>query len=296
MSRPRILLTGATGVLGRRLVPVLEGLGECIGVGLRVAPAKGHQVDLTDRGAAYSLLDRVRPDVMVHAAALTDIDQCEREPAAAYRLNVEATRHLVDWVAARRPDLRFLYISTDQVYDSPGASPEETVFPVNVYALTKLWAEDLTRRLERSLVLRTNFFALGDERHPTFVDWVVESCRARRQITLFHDVLFNPLHVDDLAAVVARLIPESATGTYNVGASGGGLSKGRFIRMIAERFDLPTEGFRDGSLGDVQLLARRPRDMRMAVTRIETLLGATMPSVAAGIERLPLDRRQVLAS
>lgn len=296
MSRPRILLTGATGVLGQRLQPILECLGECVGLGFRAAPAKGYQVDLTDRGAVHSLLDRVRPNVIVHAAALTDIDQCERDPAAAYRLNVEATRHLVDWIVSRGAGPRVLYISTDQVYDAQGASPEEAVFPVNVYALTKLWAEDLVRRLEQSLILRTNFFALGDEQHRTFVDWVLESSRARRQITLFQDVFFNPLQVDDLAAVVAQLVPDDAVGTYNVGASGGGLSKGLFIRMIADHFDLPTEGFRDGSLGDVDLVARRPRDMRMALTRIEALLGRTMPSVSDGISRLTLDQRQVLAS
>ena len=286
MSRPRILLTGATGVLGQRLRPLLAELGDCVGLGFREAPISGYKVDLTDRGAAQGLLDRVQPHVVLHAAALTDVDRCERDQAAAYKLNVEATRHLVDWVVARGAEAHMVYISTDQVYDSPGDSPEESVSPVNVYALTKLWAEDLIRRLEWGLVLRTNFFGFGDERHRTFVDWVVESSRAGRPITLFEDVLFNPLQVDDLAAIITRLVAERAVGTYNVGASGGGLSKGQFIRMLAGRLDLPTEGYREGSLGDVDLAARRPRDMRMNVKRLAALLGQELPSVAAGIDRL----------
>lgn len=282
-------MTGATGFLGGHLSPYLAELGDCIGLGFRAAPASGQQVDLTDREAALALLDRVRPQVLVHAAALTDVDRCERDPAAAYRLNVQATRHLVDWVLAKGAEAQLVYISTDQVYDAPGPSREEAALPINVYALTKLWAEDLVRRHERHLVLRTNFFGLGDERHRTFLDWVVESSRAAREITLFEDVFFNPLHVEDLSAIIARLISDCALGTYNLGASGGGLSKAEFIRMVAAHFDLPTESYLDGSLDDVDLVARRPRDMRMALGRIESHLGETMPTVAEGIARLTLE-------
>ena len=296
MSRPRILLTGATGLLGQRLQPALEALGDCHGLGFSTAPAKGLQVDLTDRAAAWRLLDEFRPAILVHAAALTNVDLCERDPAAAYRLNVEATRHLVDWARAKGDDLRLVYISTDQVYDAPGDSPEEAVDPVHVYALTKLWAEDLVRQLPSGLVLRTNFFGFGDARHRTFVDWVVESCRAGREITLFQDVYFNPLQVEDAASLIARLALGEGAGTYNLGASGGGLSKGRFIRLMAEHLGLPSDGFRDGSLADVGLDARRPRDMRMAVSAIEALLREDMPDLVGSIARLTLERRQDLAS
>ncbi|MCG8360375.1 MAG: SDR family oxidoreductase [Kiloniellales bacterium] len=293
---PKILLTGATGALGVHLTPALRRLGACRPLGFRAMPTGGAQVDLTDREATWDLLGREQPDFIVHAAAKADVDDCESDPEAAHRLNVLATRHLVDWARRNRPSLRFLYISTDHVYDAPGASAEDSVQPVNVYALTKLWAEDLALMLERSLVVRTSFFGSGTARRRTFVDWVVESCRGKRPVTLFDDVFFNPLEVGQLCDLIVALIERDARGVYNLGAAGGGLTKGDFIRLLVERFGLPATGLRPGRVEDVALRARRPKDMRMALSKAEALLGRRLPSVAEGLERLTLDGPQSRAS
>lgn len=287
----RIVVTGATGTLGRQLLPVLAGLGECIGLGRRDAPEGGYQLDLTDAANTDKLLDQIQPDVIVHAAALADVDLCERDPVIAYRANVVATRNLVDWGERQKPTLRMIYVSTDQVYDLPGESDEDEVAPINVYALTKLWAEDVASRLDNHLVLRTNFFSLGNGGRTTSVDWIVSSCQTGRPITLFRDVLFNPLHVDHLAELVAELLPQNARGIVNLGASGGGLSKGDFIRSVAERFDLSTAGMKEGSIADVKLEARRPCDTRMGTSKAERLLGHAAPTLEAGLERLENDWR-----
>ncbi len=284
----RILLTGATGTLGSRLTPALGRIGDCLPLGFTSAPERGLRLDLTDPRATRELLAREEPDLIVHAAALTDVDACERDPDQAYRLNVLATKHLTDWAREAKPQMRFVYVSTDQVYDAPGDSGEDNARPVNVYALTKLWAEDLAGGLENGLILRTNFFGPGAGAKPTFLDWIVESCLAKREMTLFRDVLFNPLHVDHLVDLIVELIGRGARGVCNLGAAGGGLSKADFIRRVARHLALPTDGFREGSLDDVSLVARRPRDMRMSVTRVEGLLGRSPPSVAEGIARLSL--------
>ena len=286
MSQTTILLTGASGMLGSHLLPALQGIGRCIPLGHRTEPPGGFRLDLRDREATQSLLERVDPDLIVHAAALADIDHCERDPVEAYRLNVAATRHLVDWVGARKPDCAFLYISTDQVYDSPGETAEDDISPLNVYAFTKLWAEDLARRLEQHLILRTNFFGYGGPHRATFVDWIIESSRERRPITLFQDVFFNPLLIEHLVEVIVELIGKKASGTFNLGAAGGGLSKGAFIRLLAEALGLASDSFRDGRLADVRLEARRPLDMRMSPARLEALIGRSLPSVEDGIAAL----------
>lgn len=289
MTAPRILVTGATGTLGRHLLPVLAPLGEVVGLGCREAPEGGHRVDLTDATKTMDLLDRLRPKVILHAAGLTNVDACERDPLLAYRVNVAATRNLVDWASLERDKVRFIYISSDQVYDSPGANDESKAAPLNVYALTKLWAEDLVRRLDDYLVLRTNFFALGTAGRPTFVDWVVQGCLESRPLTLFQDVFFNPLYVNDLTALIAELLARPSCGTFNLGASGEAMSKGDFIRAVAAALELPSESLKDGKLADVTLAARRPRGMRMDVSAIEGIVGHSLPTLSAGIERLAQD-------
>lgn len=207
-------------------------------------------------------------------------------------MNVAATRHLTEWFAAKRPDGCFLYISTDQVYDAPGENSEAEIRPVNVYALTKLWSESLVRQLAGGLALRVNFFGPGNAGRQTFVDWIVESLREGRQITGFRDVMFNPLHVDHLSGLIVEMLQRKARGTFNLGASGGGISKADFIAQIAEVFELSTASCRVGNLDDVRLAAKRPRDMRMDVRRAEGLLGHALPTIAEGIALVRPSRQQ----
>lgn len=271
------LLTGATGFIGGALLPRLQALGPVTPLGHRSLPPGGRRLDLADRAAVAALLDETRPDWIVHCAAMTKLAPCELDPTAAHGANVEATRNLVEWCRRERPDTRFLYLSTDQVYEGPGPSDEAAIGPLSVYARTKLWGEDLARQLARALVLRIGVFGRGDPAHPTFVDWIVENSLARRPITLFEDVLFNPLPLAELVELVVELIERELAGTFNLATSCDGLSKADFIRRLATCLDLPTEGHASGRQADVALPAHRSSDTRMRVDRLEAALGRPLP-------------------
>lgn len=290
---PPLLLTGASGTLGGVLSPRLSRQYTVHAVGNSRAPAwpGGCAVDLTSPEAVQDLVTRVRPQVVVHAAALADVDACERDPARAWRLNVEMPRLLADAVGRTVPDALFVHVSSDQVYDGPGPHGEDHPAPCNTYALTKLWGEDWPRRLPRHLVLRTNFFLSGGGRG--FADWLIDSMGAGKPITLFEDVLFNPLHAADLADLLLELIDAGAVGTFNLGAGGNGMSKAEFARQLAARLGLPLENARSGRLAEVRLAARRPLDMRMDVGRLARALGRMPPTVEQGLDRLVRERNSV---
>ena len=232
------------------------------------------------------MLEEVRPNVIVHLAALTNVDLCEKEPDRAYRLNVRATQTLVDWCREQAPDVYFVYISTDQVYDAPGPSSEDQVQPKNVYALTKLWAEDHAKRLARHCILRVNFFSDGYAADKGLISWLASSAVRASPVRLFSDVLFNPLHVADLSVLIVEMMKRGGVGTYNLGAGGEGVSKSAFLREAARQLGISDANFEDGSVADAPLAAYRPRDMRMNVSRVEGMLGRAMPTVAAGLNRL----------
>jgi len=199
-ERPKLLFTGASGFLASNVLPWLAESFDCIGVS-RSEPgdetsflAAREQADLTDPTAVKWLLRNRPVDVVVHAAALANVDACEREPAAAYRANVAMTANLVRAMTELGGNARLVLVSTDQVYNGPGPHAEGDVAPINVYALTKLWAEDWAERYGNALTVRVNFFGFNGRDRSGLAGWVARSLAARERITLFDDVMFNPLH------------------------------------------------------------------------------------------------------
>jgi len=181
-----LLLTGATGRLGRELTPLVPGA---------LAPAHA-ELDVTDADAVLAYLRARRPAVVVHAAAYTDVPGAEREPEICWRVNVLGPRHVADACAATGAVL--VHVSTDYVYwgDADparaargGYREDDPTGPVrNRYALSKLAAEDEARRAPRHLVVRTSF-------RPR--EWPYP--------TGFTDVRTSQAYVDELAPDLALL-------------------------------------------------------------------------------------------
>jgi dTDP-4-dehydrorhamnose reductase len=155
----RILLTGGTGRLGTELRTLLPGV---------VAPLRA-ELDITEARSVAQVLERYKPDVVVHAAAYTDVKGAESEREACWRINVAGTKHLVQALG----EAMLIYISTDYVFwgDKGNYSEEDLVGPVrNYYALSKLVAEELVRLSRRHLVIRTSFRSRGWSYPVAFTD------------------------------------------------------------------------------------------------------------------------------
>jgi dTDP-4-dehydrorhamnose reductase len=290
---PPVLLTGASGLLGRHLQPALVRRGEVIGLGGPGSSGDGlRHLDLADAAAVVDCLDQVKPAIVVHAAAMANVDACERHPALAWKNNVLATRNLIDWCIRQRAAPYFVYISTDQLYDGPGPHDEAAPNPINVYALTKLWAEDLIRQLPSHLILRLNYVALPlPDLRRGFVSWLIDSLSEGRAITLFDDVFFNPLYAADAVELLAELVEMRAKGLLNFGASGAGISKAGYGLALAEMLGLSRDAVTVGSVAQSALAAARPQDMRMGISRLSQQLGRTPPDIQAGLRSLAKDWR-----
>jgi dTDP-4-dehydrorhamnose reductase len=286
-SRLKVLLTGATGLLGRNLAPALSTHFSCASVGFSQYSEQENWLycDLTDSSAAENLVKETAPDIVIHTVALTDVDQCEREPAHAHRINVTTTKNLVAALNRFHPDCKMVYISTDQVYDGPGEHREDKPAPPNVYGLTKLWAEDITRTLENYLVLRTNFFAPAIPGRQGFAGWLIDSLAAKKPITMFTDVYFNPIIASDVAEVIIKLLEADSRGTLNLGATDS-MSKAEFAHKLADIFGFETSQIGFGSVTLRNFNAKRPNDMRMSTAGIEAILGEELPTIESGLLKL----------
>ncbi len=285
----RAVVTGASGLLGASVLRVLRArLDAAEGWSRTVAALPDgtslRQVELPSEGERA--LREARPDLVIHCAALTDVDGCERDPGGARALNTEAPALLA--AAARELGARFVHVSTDAVYDGelPGAHREgEPTAPVNVYAQTKLDGERaVLAAYPGALVARTTMHGWSARGRLSFSESILRGLLRGDRLTLFSDVTFSPLVVSELAGTLVALAVRDATGVLNVGAADA-VSKEAFGRLVAREFGLPEDTIEGVTLASRGLSAARPRNTAMDVTRLEGVLRAPS-TVAAGIHRM----------
>ncbi len=240
--------------------------------------------DLTDREKTAEVVAAHSPSVTIHAAALTNVDDCENFPDNADLQNRAATANLV---AALPKGSRLLFISTDQVYpDEVGLHKEGTEAPVNQYGKSKLEGELEALGHGNAIAVRTNLFGPSlTEGRQSLSDFIIQNLSSAAPTTLFRDVLFSPLHFDTLAACLWKLAMSDYTGVCNLG-SREGLTKAEFGLAVAAHKRLSLQNVRIGNSTDQPGRARRPLDLRMDVTRAEEILELQLPSALEEIGKL----------
>ena len=243
--------------------------------------------DLTDRVETASMLRAVAPDSVVNLVGATNVDECQRNPHAAYLLNVCTVENLVAGLVGSEGKF-LVQISTDQVYDSLGDSEENDIRLTNIYALSK-YAGELAAMHMPAAVLRTNFF--GPSRHPSrksFSDWLLNNFCTGKNFTAFTDVVFSPLLMDTLSAAIEKVLCQPTVGVFNLG-SDQGMSKADMAVAIAETFDFSENSMQRGTTADVELAAYRPKNMCMNSSKFARTFGMKLPRLSDEIERMRSD-------
>lgn len=247
---------------------------------------KAIKLDLRDALNMEAVIREVQPDLILHTAALANVDHCEADPVVARELNVTIAKNLAEF--SNSVGCKFVHISTDQLFDGqdPWRTEIDHASPLNVYGVTKLAAEGaVMNACPNALVVRTNFFGWGNSKRKSFSDWILNGLESGQKLNMFTDVFYTPILINDLADVIFELVDLGATGIYNVCGSDR-LSKHEFGLRLAEVFGYSTENINESKVADVSLLAKRPSDMSLNCEKAESLLGLKMPSVSAGLDRL----------
>jgi len=274
---PGVLITGATGLLGASLTACFKAQGiEFLVHGF--SKEADYAADLSDRRAAFEMLDAARPEHIINLVALADVDKCEIDPNLAYRTNTRVAENLAGWVSAR-DSARLAHISTDQVYDSPGLNAEDNIVIRNMYAMTKRASELAVMMAPGALALRVNFF--GKSRAPgrsSFSDMLINTFKNGKPITLFTDIMFSPLSLKTLSEMIVTAAMSEASGVYNLG-SRDGMSKRDFAVALADRLGLPLSSAKDGTSDDFNFKARRPKNMLMDCSRFEKDFNVKLPTL-----------------
>ncbi len=253
-KKMKVLIAGSSGQLGQELRRALV-----VG-GYKVA-ALGHgELDVTDPEAVRQAVERMQPEVILNAAAMTDVDACENDPEAAFRVNALGPRNLAQ--AAREVGALLVHVGTDHVFDGEKGGPYavgDPVNPVNVYGRSKLAGEEAVRETAPDfLVVRTAWLYSG-RGQKDFVRTVLTLLDAGEEIRMVEDQVGSPTFVPDLARAIRSLVEEGARGTWHV-AGGGECSRFALARAVAEFSGRDPERIRPAVTADLPPRpARRPR-------------------------------------
>lgn len=207
----KILVTGAGGMLGSDLV-------ERFSKGHEVTGVTRQNFDILKEQEIRASLARVRPDWVIHSAAYTNVDGCEKEPDKAFAVNADGARDVAR--ACWSVGARMLYVSTDYVYDGTKGSPyveTDPVNPLNVYGKSKLRGEQEVRKVlgdEDALIVRTSW--LYGHGGPNFVEAILAQVGKKDELRVVDDQTGNPTYTRDLAGGIARLVEAGASGTVHV--------------------------------------------------------------------------------
>ena len=291
----RILITGTNGLLGGFLVPELllhghavyaSGLGSCrLPLMYEGKRAVYEPMDITDALNVESVVSHIQPDCIIHAAAMTQADDCEKDPVTCWTINVTATRFLI--AAAKRCGARFLYVSTDFVFDGlHGPYAEEApTGPVNYYGCSKLAAEKAVQEsgLDWSIARTVLVYGHSDNMaRSSLMSWVSAKLSAGESIRVVDDQVRTPTYAGDLATGIRLMIEKKATGIYHLSGKDV-LTPYDMAVMTAQYAALPVDRIERVNAAVFSQPARRPLRTGFIIEKARLELGYDPVSFTEGL-------------
>lgn len=252
MAFQRIMVTGASGMFGQELVPYLRAIG------YDVEPMTSKNLNLL---GTQEDIDRVvsdyHPQIIVHSAAYTNVDKAEEESELAMAINKDGARKLA--LAARAIGAILVYISTDFVFDGLKGepyTPKDRANPISMYGLSKYYGELMVSELlDEYYVVRTSWLYGVQKRN--FVQFVLESAKQGREVTIATDTYGTPTWTGSLCDAVHRIMTSGQFGVHHA-ADAGVVSRFDQAQAICKAAGLSSEHIKPCLAKDLALPAARP--------------------------------------
>ncbi len=213
----RVLVTGACGMLGTHVCSQLQDQHEVLQTDVLDCP---RQLDIADADQVFSVFDDFKPELVVHCAAMTNVDGCTSDPDAAFKANAVGTCNVA--CACSKLDAAMVYISTDYVFDGEKGTPYtefDTPNPGNVYGASKLAGERAVKELlKKFYIVRTSWLYAANGKN--FALAILKASEINNELRVVADQFGSPTYAPDLAAFIASLAGSPGYGTYHYTNSG----------------------------------------------------------------------------
>ena len=285
-----MLFTGGSGLLAVNWAQAMR-IPCALTLGLHnrrisLAQTFAKKIDLESVDKLMRILEEINCQVVVNTAGLASVEQCESDPALAHHVNVTLASNVAK--ACANLGVQLVHISTDHLFSGqePMVTEDHLIAPVNVYGKTKAEAEYRVCEINpEALVIRTNFYGWGTSYRQSFSDMVIKRLRSHQEVTLFQDVFYTPILIDNAAKLVHDLIDLKVSGIFHV-VGDDRISKYEFGLRIAEKFGLDSSKIVPGFLANQPRLTRRPFDMSLSNSKVRVLLGRPVGSIQEQIATL----------
>ena len=295
----RVLVVGASGFIGRHLVRYLAGAGDNTVAGTFYSRAPGddgnswYRVDVTDPAGLGRVFHAVRPEIVVHLAALADVGTAERKSQRATAVNVSGTTLVAG--LAEQHQARLVYVSTEYVFsgDTGYYAEDATPHPTTQYGRTKLQAEREVERLcSRWSVLRTSIvYGWPELGQRNYASRLIASLREGSICSARVDVYRTPIYITHLVAGIATLATAGRRGIFHV-VDRDWVSMYDFARAIAQAFGLDTDLIAPTEASTGKTDARPPDLLGLNSTHTMQVLGLPHFGLADGISAFHADAPQ----
>jgi len=285
----RLLITGGTGLLGRRVAKLTLQRHKVTATYNRSKIEADYplvSLDITKGEDVLSLVSELSPDAVIHCAALTSVDYCEDHKEEAMLVNARATGYLSE--ACEKAGAKMLYVSTDFVFDGAKGMylEEDEVNPINHYGFSKLEGEKEVLTCSDYAIARLSvLYGWNVRRRLNFVTWVIDRLEKGKEVNIVTDQYVSPTLADNAAEAFLRIIERGKKGVFHT-AGGERLNRYDFARKIAEVFSLKEELINPITSEDLKQTAMRPMDSSLNVRKAERELGIKTMTVREGLERM----------
>ena len=292
MNNRRMLVFGCNGLLGQKVAELLVR-GTPASVTLTsfenapvrpMEPAEYIQADITSKKAVKQVVAHSEPDVIINCAAITNVDACETEREAAWKVNVGGVEHIIE--AARRTGALIVHVSSDYIFDGKNGpyTEDDRPEPLSYYGKTKLAGENSLRAsgmnyfIARTMILYG--FAPGVKQN--FALWLIQSLEKQTPVRIVDDQVGNPTLADDLAYGLLRGVELGKTGIYNI-AGRDIVSRHEFALRVARAFNLDASLISPVKTASLRQPAHRPLKSGLITLKAEAELGIHPSTIEEGL-------------
>jgi dTDP-4-dehydrorhamnose reductase len=286
------LVTGASGFVGsricRHLAPRCTVAGTYRSHPFCLPGCNSIALDITDRRKVHETIQDLRPSHIIHGAAISAPDMCEKNPQAAWDINCTGTQNILD--AANTIGSRVVFISTDLVFDGQLGNYAETdqINPINQYARTKMEAERLCLKpsLNCIVVRITLQYGLSRGFGASFCELLISKLSQGQEVSLFTDQIRTPAYVIDTACGLELAALYGSPGEIYHLAGPESISRYGFAAKLASIFNLPENLLKPCKMDDMAAVARRPRDASLVITKFTEKFHFTPRNVTDGLKAM----------
>ena len=287
----KLLITGASGLYGSKLA--------------QIATKKQHQVyaahnqhettqgipiqlDISDKNQVEKTIQTVNPDVVVHAASLTDVDKCELNKEIAWKINVEGTRNVAQATETNKAFL--LYVSTDYLFDGKKGYYKETdkPAPINYYGLTKLKAEEQVKNITTKYCIARPSVIYGATPAAgkvNFALWLLNKLQNKESAKIFTDQWNSPTLNTSLAEMTLEIAERQITGIYHLSGATR-INRFDFATVLAKTFNMDTSLIIPTETKELSLPAKRPKDSSLNTAKAQQELKNQPLQITQALEKL----------